>query len=103
MLPAMSGFWSVVAVYTCSAFGWAVIEPARKAMTAQVAGIHIARGFGLAEMSFGLGAVVGPLVGGYLYDNIDHSLPFILNTGVMLVSIALLLLFVRPALTIHQR
>tara|TARA_R110002110_G_scaffold200300_1_gene411065 strand:+ start:186 stop:1346 length:1161 start_codon:yes stop_codon:yes gene_type:complete len=98
LLPVVDGFWAVVAVYTCAAFCWAVIEPARKAMTAQVSGSQIARGFGLAEMSFGLGAVAGPLVGGYLYDHVDHALPFFLNCGVMLVSVVILLLLVRPKL-----
>ena len=96
VMPTLGGFWSLVAAFTLTAFGWAVIEPARKSMTAMFAGTQIARGLGLAEMCFGIGAVAGPLVGGYLYDQFDHRLPFLLNGLVMLLVIVILLLLVRP-------
>jgi DHA1 family multidrug resistance protein-like MFS transporter len=98
ILPAFGHFWSVVVVYTLSSVGWAVIEPARKSMTASLSGHQVARGFGLAEMCFGCGAVSGPLVGGYLYDQYDPAWPFYLNGIVMLGVAAILLLLVRPQL-----
>ena len=98
VMPMIGQFWPVVAVYTLSSFGWAVIEPARKTMTVTLSGLQVARGFGLAEMSLGFGAVVGPLAGGYLYDKFDHSLPFLVNSAVVLLAAAILLLFVRPRL-----
>ena len=97
-MPMVGLFWPVVAVYTLSSFGWAVIEPARKTMTATLSGMQVARGFGLAEMSLGFGAVVGPLAGGYLYDQFDHSLPFLVNSAVVLLAAVILLLLVRPRL-----
>ena len=98
ILPELGHFWSVVVVYTLSSVGWAVIEPARKSMTASLSGHQVARGFGLAEMCFGMGAVAGPLVGGYLYDQYDPAWPFYLNGIVMLSVAALLLMSVRPQL-----
>jgi MFS family permease len=98
VMPMLGQFWPVVAVYTLSSFGWAVIEPARKTMTATLSGMQVAKGFGLAEMSLGFGAVVGPLAGGCLYDQFDHSLPFLVNSAVVLLAAAILLLLVRPRL-----
>jgi MFS family permease len=98
ILPEFDSFWFVVGVYTLSAVGWAVIEPARKSMTAVLSGSEVAKGFGLAEMCFGLGAVVGPLAGGYLYDHYNHAVPFYLNGIMMLVAAILLILLVRPKL-----
>lgn len=98
VLPEFSSFWFVVGVYTLSSVGWAVIEPSRKSMTASLSGSEVAKGFGLAEMFFGLGAVVGPLAGGYLYDHYDHAFPFYLNGVMMLLAATLLLLLVRPEL-----
>jgi len=98
ILPGFGHFWSIVAVYTLSSVGWAVIEPARKSMTASLSGQQVARGFGLAEMCFGFGAVAGPLVGGYLYDQFDPALPFYLNGVVMLSAAVILLFLVRPQL-----
>tara|TARA_R110002072_G_scaffold89232_3_gene199831 strand:+ start:9775 stop:10929 length:1155 start_codon:yes stop_codon:yes gene_type:complete len=99
LLPEFGNYWAVVGVYTLSSVGWAVIEPARKAMTAQLAGERVAKGFGLAEMCFGFGAVAGPLAGGYLYDHYSHALPFYLNGGMMLIAAVLLLALIRPKLS----
>ncbi len=95
-LPLVPGFWLAVIVYTLSAASWALIEPARKVLTASLSGDRVAQGFGWAEMAFGAGAVLGPLVGGYLYDHYDHTWPFYLNAIVMLVALAFLVLWLRP-------
>lgn len=101
-MPAMNEFWLVVVVYTLSAFGWAVIEPARKSMTAAFSGAQVARGLGLAEMSFGLGAVIGPLAGGYVYDHVDRTMPFLMNGAVVLVTAGLLVLLVKSDKHIYK-
>lgn len=98
LMPQWHGFWLVVAIYTLSSVAWALIEPARKALTARVAGTNVAQGYGLAEMAFGAGAVLGPLAGGYVYDHYQHSWPFYLNAVAILLALVLLLLLVQPAL-----
>lgn len=94
LLPLGGGFWAVVAIYTLSSVAWAVIEPARKALTAQLAGNQVARGFGLAEMAFGAGAVAGPLIGGYVYDQYAPPIVFYLNASVVLASVLIFLVWV---------
>jgi MFS family permease len=46
----------------------------------------VARTFGTAEMAAGLGATLGPLIGGYLYDHVSHQSPFIFNGVLMLFA-----------------
>ena len=50
--------------------------------------------FGLAEMAFGAGAVAGPLIGGYVYDQFAPPIVFYLNASVVLVSILIFLVWV---------
>lgn len=89
-------FWVIVAIYTLSSVAWALIEPARKTLTAQLSGQRVAQGFGLAEMAFGAGAVIGPLAGGYLYDQVNPNWPFYLNAIVVLLASGLLAMLLRP-------
>ena len=96
-MPKAANFSLVVGVYTLSAVGWALIEPARKSLTAHLSGGHAARGFGLAEMAFGAGAVVGPLAGGYMYDQFGVAQAFYLNAAVMLLALVMLLVLVPKA------
>jgi DHA1 family multidrug resistance protein-like MFS transporter len=87
-MPLASGFWWLVLIYSCSVIGWSLIEPTRKSLIASVGNPQTtARNFGLAETAFGLGAVLGPLIGGYLYDNVSHASPFIFN-GVLVLGLA---------------
>lgn len=94
-MPLTGAFWPMVLVYTLTSVGWAVIEPARKAMTAKLAEHNTARAFGLAEMFYGFGAVAGPLAGGYLYDNVDKDWPFYMNGLIMMVALMLLMIVSR--------
>lgn len=46
-----------------------------------------AKGFGMIGAAFGLGFIVGPLIGGVLGD-IDHRLPFWFSAGLALINFA---------------
>jgi DHA1 family multidrug resistance protein-like MFS transporter len=86
-MPLASNFWILVLVYSLSVIGWSLIEPTRRLITASLAPTtSLARTFGLAEMAYGLGATAGPLIGGYLYDHVSHTSPFMFNGGLMLVA-----------------
>ncbi|HIG42806.1 MAG: MFS transporter [bacterium] len=84
-MPLAKGFWSLVLIYSISVIGWSLIEPTRKSLTAGAAPPGAtARTFGFAEMAFGVGATIGPLIGGYLYDNVSQTSPFIFNSLLIL-------------------
>lgn len=51
--------------------------------------------FGLYTFAHFLGAALGPLAGGWLYDNLGHAMPFYLNTAVMLVGALLVAVVLR--------
>lgn len=96
VVPMVQSYWWLVFVYTISAIGWALIEPARKAFVAnQGDQNNIAKNFGISEFAFGIGATLGPLAGGYLYDKFDISMPLI-TTTVVLAVVVLLVKFYLP-------
>jgi DHA1 family multidrug resistance protein-like MFS transporter len=96
VIPLIHSYWWLVLVYTGSAVGWALIEPARKAFVANHGDSgNIAKNFGISEFAFGIGATLGPLAGGYLYDKFDFSMPLIATTFV-LAAVVLLVKFYIP-------
>ena len=81
------GFWWMVLLYSLSVVGSALVEPTRKSLTAGMATPDTyGKTFGFAEMAFGIGAIFGPLIGGYLYDSVSHTMPFAFNGMLMFVS-----------------
>ena len=59
--------------------------------------------FGLYTFASGLGAVIGPLIGGWLYDQASHTAPFLFTAALTFLGALLIAVFVRepqrPAVT----
>ena len=89
VLPEFNHFIVFVIVYTVSAIGWAISDPARKALTADY-GEEGNQGqvFGTTELVAGVAATLGPLIGGYIYESVNAAATFYAN-GVLLVITAL--------------
>lgn len=88
-LAALAGLWAVESA------GYAASVPAERAFVADIAGEDV-RGtsYGLYTFAYFLGAALGPLAGGWLYDEVSPAMPFYLNTavltfGALLVAVAL--------------
>jgi len=84
--------WGVAASYVLFAAGWAMASPAEEALVADLAPAA-ARGriMGAKEAASGVGAALGPLLGGYVYDAWAPTAAFTLN-GLLLLLTALLAL-----------
>jgi MFS family permease len=84
-LVALAIFWALESL--CFAAG----DPAEQALVADLTGDEQrGRAYGLYALAGGLGAAVGPLVGGWLYETVGPSAPFIAN-GIGLAACALIL------------
>lgn len=85
-LPVLPALGWLVVVYTLTSVGWAMSGPAESAMVADLTGAQMrGRGYGFYELASGLGASVGPLLGGWLYDTAGKSIPFFAN-GILLLA-----------------
>jgi MFS family permease len=92
LLPTVSSLIWLVGLITLLAVGWATFEPAKVALVADLSGREtIGMGYGLYELAGGLGAALGPLLGGWLYDVVGQAVPFYLNGVVLLASVFLVM------------
>ena len=93
LLPILPNLIWVVFLYTLSAVGWSLSGPAEAAMVADLTGVDTrGAGYGLYEFAASLGATIGPLFGGWVYDVYGKALPFYLN-GLLLGIGAVWVLF----------
>lgn len=86
-LPQLPGLVWLIGLYTLTAVGWAMADPAEAALVADLAGTNRrGRAYGLYTFADSLGATIGPLLGGWLYDTVGQAIPFYINGMVLLVS-----------------
>jgi MFS family permease len=90
LIPHLTSSVFLAALWAIESLSYAAAMPAERAFVADIAGEDV-RGssYGLYTFAYFLGAVVGPLAGGWLYDNTNHAMPFYLNTVVLLIGAVL--------------
>lgn len=97
-LPYWPSIVLVAASYILFSVGWAMASPAEDALVADLAPEKL-RGtvLGAREAAAGVGAALGPMVGGYLYDHWAQDMTFVLNGVLLLFTATLVMLWFRPA------
>lgn len=97
-LPFWPSIWLVAASYILFSVGWAMASPAEDALVIDLAPEAL-RGsvLGAREAAAGVGAALGPLAGGYLYDNWSQELAFVVNGLLLLATSTLALVWFRRA------
>jgi MFS transporter, DHA1 family, multidrug resistance protein len=92
ILPTLTSIVGLAVLWSVLALCFAAGDPAEQALVADLTGDdQRGRAYGLYVMASDIGAALGPLGGGWLYDSINPSAPFLAN-GVILALCALLLL-----------
>lgn len=67
-----------------------IASPAETAYVSEIVGENIlGYGYGIYLLVGSLGASIGPLLGGWLYDSFGHSVPFYLNGAILLLDAVL--------------
>lgn len=91
-----NGLWILAALWAAEAVGFVMASPAQEALVADLVGSNQrGRGYGMYNFASGLGAVIGPLAGGYLYDHANQAAPFYLNGVVLLLCAGLVIVLLR--------
>ena len=98
-LPNLSSLLWLILLWAIEALGYTAATPAQEALVADLTGQE-RRGtaYGLYTFAASLGAVVGPLIGGWLYDAQGHAVPFYVNAAGLALSAVLIALFIRDQL-----
>ena len=95
-LPHATSLLLLAMLWAVEALAFTASVPAEEALVADLSGgEQRGESFGLYTFASGLGAVVGPLVGGWLYDQVGHSAPFYFTAALAFVGALLIVLLVR--------
>lgn len=91
--PFLPNVWWLVVLYAVLAAAWAMVHPQLEALAAAET-TAMSRGRMLArfEVASGTGAAVGPLIGGWLYDNWHVATPFVVNSSLLVLTVLVVLL-----------
>jgi len=87
LIPHMPGVIYLATLWAVESLGNAASIPAERAFVADIAGADArGAGYGLYTFAHFLGAAIGPVVGGWLYENVGHATPFYLNAAALVVG-----------------
>ena len=86
----------LILLWVLESIGLVMASPAEEALLADIVGENI-RGsaYGLYLFTCSLGASIGPILGGWLYDSFGHAVPFYLNGIILLFDAFLVLVLFR--------
>ena len=91
LIPGLTSLVGLAALWALQALCYAAGDPAEQALVADLTGgDQRGRAFGLYTLAAGLGATVGPLVGGWLYEAVGPQAPFFGNGLVLAVCTVVL-------------
>lgn len=86
-LPWFPNIGLVALFYILFAVGWAMASPAEDALVGDIAGINDrGRLTGAKEAAAGVGAALGPLAGGFIYDYWFQEMAFVVNGLLLLIT-----------------
>jgi DHA1 family multidrug resistance protein-like MFS transporter len=87
LIPHLRSLIPLVILWAVESLGYTASVPAERAFVADITG-EDRRGtsYGLYTFAYFLGAALGPLAGGWLYDSLGHATPFYLNAAALLVG-----------------
>jgi DHA1 family multidrug resistance protein-like MFS transporter len=94
IIPGLSTLATLAILQVVQAACGAASGPARQALVADLTGgDQRGRAYGLYALAGGLGATVGPLVGGWLYERVSPAACFYANGVVLALSVVVLWAF----------
>jgi MFS family permease len=98
VIPGLTRLVELAALWALQALCYGAGDPAEQALVADLTGgDQRGRAYGLYMLAGGLGATVGPVAGGWLYEAVGTSAPFVANGIVLaLCTLALAALLREP-------
>jgi MFS family permease len=95
-IPHAPSLWLLALLWAVEALAFTASVPAQESLVADLGGSdRQGESFGLYTFASGLGAVVGPLLGGWLYDQVGQTAPFYFAASLVFAGAVLILLLIR--------
>lgn len=95
-LTMVSNLYLVAILWTIVAIGISMSSPAETALVADMTGDNI-RGsaYGYYTMVGSLGASIGPIIGGLLYEYLGQTIPFYVNGALLIINAIIVIIVLR--------
>ena len=91
LMPGLTSLVGLAALWALQALCYAAGDPAEQALVADLTGgDQRGRAFGLYALAAGVGATLGPLAGGWLYESLGPQAPFFANGAILALGTLLL-------------
>lgn len=91
LIPSVTSLAALAALWALQALCYAAGDPAEQALVADLTGgDQRGRAYGIYALAAGLGATVGPLLGGWLYEAVGARAPFYTNGAILAASTLIL-------------
>lgn len=89
LTPRIASTLTLYALMGSLCFGYGLISPCLSSLNARLAPPD-ARGqaLGLGQSMTSLGRIIGPVLGGWLYQNVSHGMPYLVGAGLALLCAA---------------
>lgn len=96
VIPLLGSLIGLALLWSIETVGYCASVPAERAFVADIAGKDV-RGasYGLYTFAYFLGAVIGPISGGWLYDRLSPASPFYLNAIILFLGAVMVMLLLR--------
>jgi MFS transporter, DHA1 family, multidrug resistance protein len=95
-VPHLTSLAQFAVLWAVLALAYAAGDPAEQALVADLTGRdQRGRAFGIYTLAAGLGATIGPLVGGWLYDSFGKGTPFYATAVVLAVNLVILAIWLK--------
>jgi len=96
LIPIAPGILWLAVLWVLEAAGFSLASPAQEALVADLTGSQVrGQGYGFYTFASSMGATLGPLLGGWLYDAAGHAFPFYVNGFILLFSAAWVLIWLK--------
>lgn len=102
-VPHIGSFIWLIGAFTGAAIGSVLVDLSKNAWLGDIADPEATgRIFGMGALATGIGATLGPLVGGYIFDNIGKAYIFYAGAAVLLLAALTVSTYVKSGVTLKE-
>lgn len=102
-MPFAPALWMLVILWVIEALCASTTVPAQESLVAHLGGDdRQGRNFALYGTAAAIGTVLGPVLGGWLYDAYSHAMPFIINSVLTVIAAFCIILLIRDEAVWHM-
>ena len=96
IVPASTRLWPLAIVWAAEAAALSLAIPAEQAVVSDLTGADVrGQAYGYYDAAYATGFTLGPLLGGWLFDQVGHAAPFYANALILLVASAVIAVALR--------